>query len=279
MTKENVTKLDLEAVLKNKNPKLLKWLPKFIISYLKKTIHQDELNSGMEEYKDYKDFDFIHAILDKHIKINLVVEGLENVPKSGSVIIASNHPLGGIDGMAILKAISAKRTDVKFIVNDILGHIDNVKNLFLEVNKHGQSSKTSLDMIDKHYATSNATVIFPAGLCSRKVDGKIIDLQWKKSFITKAKKYKIPIVPTFVEAANSKFFYNLGYYRKKIGIKANVEMLYLVDEMYKQRNKTIKITFGKPIDYIKYAQIDDLKATEKMKEHVYNLAKNPNLEF
>lgn len=279
MSKESVKKIDLEAVIKSKNPTLLKWLPRFVLSYLKKTIHQDDINAGLEKYKNHYDFDFVNAILDEHIGVNIIVEGLENIPLQGGVVIASNHPLGGIDGLALIKAVGTKRKDLKFIVNDILGNLDNLKNLWLEVNKHGKNSKDSLDAIDAHYGSNQATLIFPAGLCSRRIDGKIMDLQWKKSFVVKAKKYNLPIVPTYIEAKNSRFFYNLAFYRKKMGIKANVEMLYLVDEMFKQKNQTIKITFGKPIDFIKFTQLDDITATEKIKEHVYKLATNPHLEF
>lgn len=279
MTKESVKKIDLEAVIKSKNPTLLKWLPKFVLSYLKKTIHQDDINAGLEKYKNHYDFDFVNAILDKHIGVNVIIEGLENIPLQGGVVVASNHPLGGIDGLALIKAVGTKRKDLKFIVNDILGNLDNLKNLWLEVNKHAKNTKDSLDAIDAHYGSNQATLIFPAGLCSRRIDGKIMDLQWRKSFVVKAKKYNLPIVPTYIEAKNSRFFYNLAFYRKKMGIKANIEMLYLVDEMFKQKNQTIKITFGKPIDFIKFTQLDDITATEKIKEHVYKLAQNPNLEF
>lgn len=279
MTKESVKKIDLEAIIKSKNPTLLKWLPRFVLSYLKKTIHQDDINAGLEKYKNHYDFDFVNAILDEHIGVNIIVEGIENIPLQGGVVVASNHPLGGIDGLALIKAVGTKRKDLKFIVNDILGNLDNLKNLWLEVNKHGKNSKDSLDAIDAHYGSNQATLIFPAGLCSRKIDGKIMDLHWKKSFVVKAKKYNLPIVPTFIEAKNSRFFYNLAFYRKKLGIKANIEMLYLVDEMFKQKKQSIKITFGKPIDFIKFTQLDDITATEKIKEHVYKLANNPHLEF
>jgi putative hemolysin len=279
MSKESVKKIDLEEVLKSKNPTLLKWLPRFVISYLKKTTHQDDVNEGMEKYKNHYDFDFVDAILDKHIGVNIIIEGLENIPQQGGVVIASNHPLGGIDGLALIKAVGKKRKDLKFIVNDILGHLTNLKNLFLEVNKHAKNTKESLDAIDAHYGSNHVTLVFPAGLCSRKINGKIMDLDWKKSFISKAKKYKTPIIPTFIEAKNSRFFYNLALYRKKLGIKANIEMLYLVDEVFKQKNKTIKIIFGKPIEAEKLLHLDDNAATEKVKEHVYKLANNPHLEF
>ncbi|MES2836420.1 MAG: 1-acyl-sn-glycerol-3-phosphate acyltransferase [Bacteroidota bacterium] len=279
MTKESVKKIDLEAVIKSKNPTLLKWLPRFVLSYLKKTIHQDDINAGLEKYKNHYDFAFVNAILDEHIGVNIIIEGIENIPLQGGVVVASNHPLGGIDGLALIKAVGTKRKDLKFIVNDILGNLDNLKNLWLEVNKHGKNSKDSLDAIDTHYGSNQATLIFPAGLCSRRIDGEIMDLQWRKSFVVKAKKYYLPIVPTYIEAKNSRFFYNLAFYRKKMGIKANIEMLYLVDEMFKQKNQTIKITFGKPINASKFIQLDDFTATEKIKEHVYKLAIDPHLEF
>jgi putative hemolysin len=199
---------------------------------------------------------------------------MENIPQSGGVVFASNHPLGGFDAMVILDSISRVRTDVKFIVNDILLNLKNLKPLFVGVNKHGKNSVKMLEDIDTAYGSDQAIFIYPAGLVSRKQDsGKIEDLEWKKSFITKAKKHQRMVVPLFVDGRNSNRFYNLARWRSKLGIKVNVEMFFLVDEMFRQRNKTITVIFGKPIPYTAFDNSkSDVQWALAVKKIVYDLA-------
>jgi putative hemolysin len=221
-----------------------------------------------------KNQEFNDAAL-RELNCDIEVKGLENIPDSGSVIIASNHPLGGLDGMALIKAVSQKRKDVKFIVNDILLNLKNYSDIFVGVNKLGNTPKNALLEVEKVFASDNAILFFPAGLVSRKqkINGKwtIQDLPWNKTFLQKAKQYNKPIIPTYIEGRNSNFFYNLAYWRKKLGIKGNIEMLFLPDEMFKQKNKTIPIYFGKPI---LPEQIDKSKSfhewAEVIKKFVYS---------
>ena len=238
--------IDIEKVIKDKNPKLLKVLPKFIVNYLKRIVHQDEVNEVLDDFKDIYDYEFCAALINRfNIKVN--VKGQENIPIKGGFIFASNHPLGGMDAMALITVIEPYRKDVKFIVNDILLNLKNLRGIFAGVNKHGGNSKSSMKLIDELFASDKAVFVFPAGLVSRKTKGKIADLEWKKTFITRAKKHNKSIVPVYVGGSLSNFFYRLSNLRKNLGIKANLEMLYLSDESFKQKNKTLDIIFGKPI--------------------------------
>lgn len=238
--------IDIEKVIKGKNPKLLKLLPKFIISYLKKTLHQNQINNILEENKDIHDYDFARDIIKRfNVKVNAY--GLENVPKKGGYIFASNHPLGGIDALAIVTIMEPYRKDMQFVVNDILLHLKNLSGLFVGVNKHGTNTKDSLKKVDELFASDKAVFVFPAGLVSRKKKGVIADLEWKKTFITRAKKHQKSIVPVYVDGSLSNFFYRLSNLRSSLGIKSNIEMFYLADETFKQKDKTLDIIFGKPI--------------------------------
>lgn len=238
--------IDIERVIKTKNPKLLKWLPKFLLNYLKRIIHQDEVNQVLQDFKDDYDYQFCKKLIDRfNIKVN--VKGLANVPKTGGYIFASNHPLGGMDAMALVTIIEPIRKDVKFIVNDILLNLKNISGLFVGVNKHGVNSKTSLSQIDELFASEQAVFVFPAGLVSRRKNGVIADLEWKKTFITRSKKHNKTIIPVYVGGSLSNFFYRLSNFRTTLGIKANLEMLYLSDESFKQKDKTLDIIFGEPI--------------------------------
>lgn len=264
--------IEIEKVIAEKNPRLAKALPGFIISYIKRVIHQDQINAFIKVNGQLYNFDFIEKIIEE-FGVEVVIKGMENVPEKGGIVIASNHPLGGLDALSMMHLLSKKRKDMRFIVNDILLSFKNLKELFIPVNKHGKSGAESVKMINAQFASDAITLVFPAGLVSRKQEGGIIkDLEWKKSFITKARQYQRDIIPVYVEGKNSSFFYNLSRWRKRLGIKANIEMFYLMDEMYKQRGKKITIYFGEPI---KYSTFDKSKTDEQwanyIKEIVYSL--------
>lgn len=263
--------IDIEKVLAEKNPRLLRWMPGFVLRYLKRIVHEDELNEMIEENKDVYGNDFCVNII-KRFGINIKSIGLENIPVSGGAIFASNHPLGGFDGMAIVQEAYKVRHDIKFVVNDILLNINSVKGMFVGVNKHGTNTKESLEDLNKLFESDQAVFVFPAGLVSRKQKGKVRDLEWKKTFITRSKKYNRDVIPVYIDGELSNFFYRLANFRKFIGIKANIEMLYLVDELFKQKNKTITIRFGKPIPYTTFDKSKkDPEWAEWVKEKVYEM--------
>ena len=278
--KTMLKKIDIDGVFKNKNPSLYKVLPSFIFSYIKKIVHQDQINVFLERHANEYDFDFVHAIV-KEFGIKTQVIGMENVPATGGRIFSSNHPLGALDAMAMLDEIRKVRKDAKFFVNDILLNLENLKNLFSGVNVVGKTSIEALSELEKVFAMDIAVFTFPAGLVSRKqfpdgfFGGSVIeDLEWKKSFISRAKKYKKNVIPVYVDGKNSDFFYNLSLWRKRLGIKANIEMLYLVDEMYKQYGKTITIIFGNEIPYETFdKRFTDAQWAGKIKQHVYSMGK------
>ncbi len=240
--------IDVGKVLFAKNPSLAKAVPGFLISYLKRIVHQVELNEFLGIFGHLKDADLIDAGLN-HFGIKYKVFGLENLPEKGRFIFVSNHPLGGLDGLVFIHELAKHYSDIKFPVNDILTHIENMSGIFLPVNKHGSQGRDAAKRIEAAYASDSQILYFPAGLCSRKRRGVIKDLTWQKSFITKAIQHKRDIVPAFFSGRNSNFFYNLANVRKFVGIKANIEMLYLADEMFRQKDKEIFLVFGNVIPW------------------------------
>ncbi|MEQ1732762.1 MAG: 1-acyl-sn-glycerol-3-phosphate acyltransferase [Bacteroidia bacterium] len=272
--------IDIEKIIASKNPALLKYMPRFVINYIKRTIHQDELNEAISRNRNNFEYDFAVGAF-KEFDCTLTVEGQENIPLTEGCIIASNHPLGGLDGISLMYLVGSLRKDIKFLVNDLLLNLRNYGSIFIPVNKLGKNSPEYLANIDKVYASNACVLVFPAGLCSRKNDkGEIEDLLWRKSFINKAITYKKDIIPCHTEARNSNWFYNLAYYRQKIGVKANVEMFYLADEMYKMRGRPIKFTFGKPIPWQTFTN-DKTEAewAVLVKQHVYALGGKGELVF
>lgn len=262
---ENPKFIDVEKILKEKAYKLYRWLPRFAINWLKKKLHEKDINAAMHELRDEEGLEFNRKALDI---LGARVESIhaELVPKTGSIIIAANHPLGGLDGMSLIKAVGQIRPDVRFFVNDILKNLKNYGEIFVAVNKVGASSTRSLRTMEEVFMTECAVLFFPAGLVSRKIDGIVRDLPWKKSFVTQAIDHKRMIQPVYIEGENSKFFYNFALWRKRLGIKANIEMLFLPDEMFKARKETVKIHFSKPFDS---AILDKSKTDKQWSDLIY----------
>jgi len=270
--------IDVEKVFHEKSPRFARKIPRFIYNYLNKVVHQDELNEAIRNFGDLTGLEFVRAILEfMGVKINQ--QGIENIPVDGGLIIASNHPLGGLDGLALMKVAGEVRKDIVFPVNDLLMNVPNLKPLFIPINKHGSNSQ-NLIIMNETFASEKAILYFPAGLCSRKQHGQVIDMEWKKTFITKARTFKRDIIPVHINGRNSNWFYNLAYWRKRLGIKANIEMLYLVDEMFKQNNKSINIIFGKPISWTVFDdRFSDIVWAQKVKQHAYSLENNISTLF
>lgn len=240
--------IDVEKVLREKAYKLYRWLPRFAINWLKKKLHEREINTAMIELKDDKGLEFNRKSLDI-LGAKVISMQPENIPTTGKITVVANHPLGGLDGMALIKAVGEVRPDVQFFVNDILKNVTNYGDVFVAVNKVGTISTSSLRTMEDVFRDGGAVLIFPAGLVSRKQNGLVRDLKWRKSFVTQSIDHKRTLVPVFIEGENSRFFYNFAQWRKRIGIKANIEMLFLPDEMFSANKKDIRIHFGKPFSY------------------------------
>ena len=274
MIQEGITQIDIKQVLRQKAPSAARKIPGFMVDYLIRTVHQDELNEILRRYHDKDGVAFMQELIG-YFDLNLELVNEENIPAEGRYIFASNHPLGGLDGIC-LSAIIGGRFDgkIRYLVNDLLLYLSNLRSIFVPINKHGAQGKKNAELIEKAYASDNQIITFPAGLCSRKQNGKIQDTEWKKSFIQKAVEYRRDIVPVFFEGRNSNFFYCLANMRKALGIKMNYEMIYLPDEMFKSKHKTYSIHFGKPIPWQTFdSSRKPAEWAEWMKEIVYNLKK------
>ncbi len=263
--------IDLDKVIASKSERLAKTMPGFVMRYLKSIIHQEEINKFLYENRNKYGLDFVDEVVG-YFNIDIPVNGLENLPESGRHILVSNHPLGGLDGMALMHTIAKKRGDFVFPVNDLLLFVPNVRELFIPINKHGRNTD-NIRLFDETFKSDKLILFFPAGLVSRKRKGVIRDPEWKKTFLSKARKYDRDIIPVHIGGRNSNFFYNLANLRKAFNIRANIEMLYLPNEMFKQFNREIPITIGKPIpvEYFNRKEKKDNEWAAVVKEHVYAL--------
>ncbi len=269
---ECVKPVYIEQLFKSKNPGLAKWIPGFVYSYLKKIIHQNDINDFIGRYGDRQGLAFSDAILE-YLNVSYRVVGEENLPAAdGRYIFVSNHPLGGPDGIILISFLGTRYPELKFPVNDLLLNLKNLNTIFLPVNKHGVQAKDAVAAIEKAYASDCQMIMFPAGMVSRKQNGEIKDLEWQKSFISKAIQHKRDIVPVYIDGKNSNFFYNLANFRKKIGLKANLEMFYLPDKTFKQRNKAFTLYIGKPVSWQTFDRSRrPMEWAQEIKEMVYQL--------
>ena len=249
MADDSLFLIDIDKVLREKAPKYYKYIPKFVVSYLKRIVHQEELNVFLRESKDKVGVDFLKACLE-FLDANIVVKGEENLPTEGLYTFVSNHPLGGQDGVALGYVLgSFYKGKVKYMVNDLLMNLQGLAPLCIPINKTGKQAKDFPRMVEAGFASNDQLIMFPAGLCSRRQNGVIRDLDWKKTFIVKSVQAQRDVVPIHFEGRNSNFFYNLANVCKFLGIKINIAMLYLADEMLNNRHKTLTVTIGERISW------------------------------
>lgn len=271
---------DIRAILKSKAPKA--HVPEFLIRYLERIVHVKQMNAFLRVHTTERNYDFIRLVLDEELGCTASIEGTENIPTDGRpVIFVSNHPLGGLDGMIIAQMIHESRQSakdpsrnrpLKVIVNELLMYMEPINQLWAPVNKVGRLTKEQAAEQQRMWESETDVLTFPAGACSRlqRIDGhwQIKDLEWQKNFIQRAREYKRDIVPIYFEGKNSKFFYALAYLRKLLHIKINIEMLYLVDEMYGAHGKHFRVHVLPPIPY---STFDNSKTPKQWAQEVKDI--------
>lgn len=274
MNEDSLFLIDVDRILKEKASKYYKYIPRFIISYLKKIVHQDELNVFLKEMDGIEGVDFLEGCVS-FLDMDLQVEGLENLPADGLYTFVSNHPLGGQDGVALGYILGRKfNGQVKYLVNDLLMNLKGLAPLCIPINKTGKQSRDFPRMVEAGFASDNQLIMFPAGLCSRRINGKIQDLPWSKTFIAKSVQTKRDVVPIHFGGNNSKFFYNLSKICNLLGIKFNIAMLYLADEMFKNKHKSFRVVFGKPIPWQTFdSSKKPQEWAQEVRKKVYQLTK------
>lgn len=244
--------IDIDKILNDKMGKKSKYVPRPLVTWLKRIIHQDEVNRYLWESRHLTGTEWLEECV-RYLDMTLEIVGEENLPDKTDgrlYTFVSNHPLGGEDGVA-LGAIIGRHYDGRFryLVNDLLMNLPGLAPVCIPINKTGNQSRNFPAMVEAGFKSDNHMLMFPAGICSRKRDGNIRDIEWKKTFITKSVEYQRDIVPIHFGGQNSEFFYRLANFSDKYVKKINIAMLFLVDEMYKNAHKTFRIAIGKPIPW------------------------------
>ena len=244
--------IDIDEIVRGKAGAKARFVPRFVLSWLKRIIHQNEVNEFILGEGDKQGMPWLDDCME-YLGTTLNVKGLENLPDDSDgrlFTFVSNHPLGGPDGVALGHLLGHRYNGrIKYLVNDLLMNLHGLAPFFVPINKTGKQSRDFPRLVEAVFNSPNHIIMFPAGLCSRRINGQIHDLPWQKTFITKSVETRRDIVPIRFNGRNSDFFYRIANVGKRLGLKFNIAMLYLVDELYKNRGKTFDVTIGKPIPY------------------------------
>lgn len=269
-------RIDVDKVLRERLPKHYRYIPRFAVRWLERTICQDRLNAILQQMAGKNSVDAATAALQE-MDITIQATGLEELPE-GRYMFVSNHPLGGLDGLALISLLGNHYDrKIKFIVNDLLMAVEPLRGVFLPVNKYGRQSREAATDIEAALQGDNQFITFPAGLCSRmQPDGSIADLPWQKTAVVHAVNYQRDIVPVYFDARNSKFFYRFAKWRKKLGIKFNIELIFLPKEMIKQCGSTQRVIIGEPIPWQSLDTRAPKKQASNLRDIVYSMASSPS---
>jgi len=275
MDQKDIFQINVQEILNAKAPKQAKSIPKFLVRWLANLICQDRINEFLRYNGTATGVDLMNNAMEFfHFSLDII--GEENIPAfDRKCIFASNHPLGGVDGICLSSYLGNRYNQhIKYLVNDILYFIKPLQPIFVPINKHGAQNKNAAQILNEALASDNQIITFPAGLNSRKNNGVIRDPEWKKMLIVKAVENQRDVVPIFFDAVNSNTFYNVAIWRKRLKIKFNIEMLFLPKEMIKKENSILRIYFGKPIPWQTFDESKTHRQwAEWVKQIVYNMNK------
>lgn len=268
----SVIQIDIDQLLRTRAASYYRWIPAFVVRWLERLVCQDQLNDLLCKIGDKRDVEAADTVLQE-LDVKLHAVGMENIPTQGRFIFASNHPLGGLDGLALISLMGHHYNGaIRFLVNDLLMAVKPLSGIFLPINKFGKQSREYAALIEAEYASDKQMLTFPAGLCSRRQsDGTIADLEWHKFIITSAIQHRRDIIPVYFDGRNSSKFYRLAQWRKKLGLKFNLEQILLPSEVFKSRGSTFVIHIGKPISW---QELDIKQAKQQaaaLRETVYHL--------
>ena len=248
MAERGIIEIDLDSIVRNRMGRKARYVPRFVITLLKRLIHQDFINCFLR--RGYEGVDFCEECI-KYLGAEVTAEGVEHLPADGRrYTFVCNHPLGAVDGIS-LGAVVGRRYNgrIKYLVNDLLMNLKGLAPLCVPVNKIGKQARNLPALIDEAFRSDNHIVMFPAGLCSREVNGQIHDKPWSKAFITKSVQTQRDVIPVHFIGKNSPRFYRVARWCERLHLKFNVAMLFLPDEMVKTRGQHYTIRFGNPIPW------------------------------
>ena len=266
--------IDTEKLLKEIYPnfKLLNE-NKLVLGLLKRLLHEDDCNNVIRKHQHLNDYAFLDTLLhDLNFSYKINTGSLENIPSVGRLLIVANHPIGTLDGLALVQLIRTIRPDVRIVANRLLLNVEPLQSIFLPVDVLSDkknlkdSYKTMLDALKNE----EALIIFPAGEVSRITPVGIRDGEWQTGFLKLAKKNRCTILPIHIKAKNSALFYLLSMLYKPLAT------LLLFKEMFNKNNQKIEFKIGSPIPYTTIAASSEThkQLSQRIRKHILYLGKN-----
>jgi len=269
-----MVEINLENIFLEKNIKIFennRLLKSLTINLLEKILHIKEINSLLKSKKEIFGIEFIDEIFEYlNFTFKISSSDIKKIPAEGRVLITANHPIGSLDSLALIKAVSLVRKDIKIVANDILARISNLSDIILPVDIENNSfQRDRILSITKALESENAVIIFPAGEVSRLSGLKIIDSKWHKSPILLSNKLNSPILPVYIKSKNSLFFYFFSLINKRLST------ILLSHELFNKKNKFLDIKIGNVIPAKTFnSKIKDSVYIKLLKKHVYLIGKN-----
>lgn len=272
--KKRPLEINIGEVLRQRLPRYSRMIPRCVVRSLERTVCQDELNRLLRDNFPRRGADFCRGVLDD-LGVTVRFHNTGNLPpkEHKRVLFVSNHPLGGLDGMALIDFVrDYYGVEPRFIVNDLLTAIEPLSDTFIPVNKHGSQSRQAIEALDEAFASDVPLLMFPAGLVSRRgKKGVVADLEWQKMFVTKARRYSRDIIPLHFYGENSSFFYKFAKFRRRLGLKFNIEMIYLPREVFRSRGKTFDVVVGEPVSHASLGDMSPRDKAQQIRQQVYAL--------
>lgn len=272
MNRQSALKIDLESVLRARLGKRMRWMPRPLVAWLERLICQNEMNDILDRIGHLRGAEFCCAALEC-LDVTYSVSGSERLPSDSRIVIASNHPLGGLDGITLIAwAAGQFGREPLVLVNDLLMAITPLLGVFLPVNKHGAQSREASLAVDRAFESDRPVIVFPAGLCSRRLsDGTVADLRWRPTFVSRALRSDRPIVPVRFSGCNSPSFYRFARMRERSGLRLNIEMALLPREVFRHRSARFELHIGEPVMPPTLALHRPQEMADSIRAAVYNL--------
>lgn len=262
-------KIDIRKAVKSKYKG---WVPGFLLSWLERLVHEDQLNEMMELQEETDGVSMGHKVMD-YLDVSCEIIGAGRLPTlDHRTLFVSNHPLGGVDGIIYCAMLGDfYEGKLKIPVNDLLMAAYQFTDIFIPVNKYGKQARQSILQLNKALESDHQVLTFASGMVSRLNNkGQIHDLDWQPSFIRMATQHQRTVVPLFFEGENSQRFYKWGRRRVKAGIKFPLELILLPDEMFRARGKHFKIIVGEPISPDDLPSENGAEYANKLRDSLYS---------
>lgn len=266
--------IDVQALFHAKNPRVAARIPAIGYRYLRRIVHQQEINTFLSDNTAPSGCAFVAQAL-QFLNLSTETRCADRLPDNPRIVLCANHPTGGADGLCAMQLLCRRYGSLRVPANDLLMTLPGLREFIVPVDKYG-SNAAQVRQYDTLFASEHPVLVFPSGRTARPGPGGLLDYPWTKTFIKKARAHNRAIVPLHIAGRNSSFFYTVWRLRSVLRLTANLEMLYLVDELFKQRGRCVQLTVGPPLYVSDGDSCSDHALAERIRQQVHRLGGHPH---